>query len=694
MRGKGLFLFAMLVALGNLRFASTPRCRSLPAFYSMTIVGAGGLSTRVGNAMMRLREGTGRKFGNMILTNISTHPGIRIETCTQSSTDTPSALPTMSLNTYLFFTSKNIIESPTAGFSIMSPRTDTVPSICSNECFYTSNAARDNGAPGCECDLHRALFIFDAFSTAPTFATRASSDQVECKLNVFAEHTSASPPSPELDALNPYMSPEPKLMATEPDSPYMPYNPAVMRRHQGNFSLAHTEKRSYWYRELDNGMKKLFGSNLSATTNTSFSASVKVPTGSYSELKEYPAIAQDMLFPSDATCPKEDECETFLTSVGGGSNAFVDKIHKDFFFEMVSSNVVPVLERLVAFFIAPTFVTRASSLDQINREFNKFGKHLTNATALSNTSILLSPEILDVMNPDVSPEPNLVATKPNSQGPVSERLCEHMLFPSNAKCPKEDEYETFLTSVGGGSNAFMDKIHKDFFFRVVSSKVVPVLERLVAFFIAPTFVTRASSLDPVNRERNVLAEPVANTPASQSPDAMATAVSTSAGLTSALANTAVGRIVLAPGTYFLNAELTVTRSVVIEAEVAGSVVLDAQASSSSRRRVLYINPGSLGVVQLIGLNITRGYVQGGGGVYVYSGTVTITSSSIYGNTADYGGGVYVSYGTVTITSSSIYGNRAGYGGGVYVSSYSGTVTITSSSISGNRAQNQDVRASE
>jgi hypothetical protein len=89
-----------------------------------------------------------------------------------------------------------------------------------------------------------------------------------------------------------------------------------------------------------------------------------------------------------------------------------------------------------------------------------------------------------------------------------------------------------------------------------------------------------------------------------------TAVSTSAGLTSALANTAVGRIVLAPGTYFLNAELSVTRSVVIEAEVAGSVVLDAQASSSSRRRVLYINPGSLGVVQLIGLNITRGYVQG------------------------------------------------------------------------------------
>ncbi len=81
----------------------------------------------------------------------------------------------------------------------------------------------------------------------------------------------------------------------------------------------------------------------------------------------------------------------------------------------------------------------------------------------------------------------------------------------------------------------------------------------------------------------------------------------------------------------------------------------------------------------------------GGGVYVSSGTVTIVSSSIYGNTAVYvrahvhkfpsprletadvlaltlactarclqGGGVYIEYGMVTITSSSIYGNTADY----------------------------------
>ncbi len=79
-------------------------------------------------------------------------------------------------------------------------------------------------------------------------------------------------------------------------------------------------------------------------------------------------------------------------------------------------------------------------------------------------------------------------------------------------------------------------------------------------------------------------------------------VSNTVALTSALANTAIGRIVLAPGTYILNAELSITRSVVLEAAVAGSVVLDGQAST----RVLNIDPGSLGVVQLIGLNITGG----------------------------------------------------------------------------------------
>ena len=84
-------------------------------------------------------------------------------------------------------------------------------------------------------------------------------------------------------------------------------------------------------------------------------------------------------------------------------------------------------------------------------------------------------------------------------------------------------------------------------------------------------------------------------------------MSTVADLTSALANTAVGRIVLASGTYNLIAELSITRSVVLEAAAGATVTLNAQASSSSLRGVLNINPGSSGVVQLIGLGITGGY---------------------------------------------------------------------------------------
>ena len=164
-------------------------------------------------------------------------------------------------------------------------------------------------------------------------------------------------------------------------------------------------------------------------------------------------------------------------------------------------------------------------------------------------------------------------------------------------------------------------------------------------------------------------------------------MSTSAGLTSALANTAVAHIVLAPGTYNLTAELSITRSVVLEAAVAGSVVLHAQGSSSSKRGVLMINPGSSGVVQLIGLGITGGFRVGlgdGGGVVVWSGTVSILSCQIYSNSATNGGGVFVNAGTVAIVSTSISGNTASdAGGAIYV--HSGTVRLSSCSISGNTA---------
>ena len=78
----------------------------------------------------------------------------------------------------------------------------------------------------------------------------------------------------------------------------------------------------------------------------------------------------------------------------------------------------------------------------------------------------------------------------------------------------------------------------------------------------------------------------------------------------ALSDGAVSRIVLAAGTYeladdmcrtwFGGSALCIDRNVTIEAEVAGSVVLDAKGAR------LVIHVSSTGRAELVGLNITRG----------------------------------------------------------------------------------------
>ena len=106
-------------------------------------------------------------------------------------------------------------------------------------------------------------------------------------------------------------------------------------------------------------------------------------------------------------------------------------------------------------------------------------------------------------------------------------------------------------------------------------------------------------------------------------------------LISKLADSSVSHIIVASGHYLLTSELSVTRAVTIEAAVQGSVVLDAQASSSAPRRVLNINPASASdVVELIGLKVTGGYLTGnGGGIKITNGHVTMTACSIHTNTA-------------------------------------------------------------
>jgi len=98
-------------------------------------------------------------------------------------------------------------------------------------------------------------------------------------------------------------------------------------------------------------------------------------------------------------------------------------------------------------------------------------------------------------------------------------------------------------------------------------------------------------------------------------------------------------------------------------------------------------------VVLTGLAITGGNAARGGGINNDHGTVTLSDSTITGNTAGTsGGGIYNNGGTVTLNgASSISGNNAlpseysGYGGGIY--NDHGTVTLNDlSPISGNWAR--------
>jgi hypothetical protein len=83
---------------------------------------------------------------------------------------------------------------------------------------------------------------------------------------------------------------------------------------------------------------------------------------------------------------------------------------------------------------------------------------------------------------------------------------------------------------------------------------------------------------------------------------------------------------------------------------------------------------------------------GGGGIYSVS-TLTVIDSTFYNNSAGLGyytgqtpagGGIYSNYGTLTVTNSTFSGNSVGqYGGGGGIMNWCGTSTVTNSTFTGN-----------
>ena len=143
-------------------------------------------------------------------------------------------------------------------------------------------------------------------------------------------------------------------------------------------------------------------------------------------------------------------------------------------------------------------------------------------------------------------------------------------------------------------------------------------------------------------------------------------------------------------------DLDITEALTIEATyLPENVTIDANGLS----RVFNITVGA-GNVTLNGLSLTGGRTTGdnlnsadlthaGGGIrFLSDGALTLTSSTISGNstagTLARGGGIF-SLGSVSLISSTLSGNSTAgnyaHGGGIYTSS--GEVTLTSSTVSGN-----------
>jgi hypothetical protein len=137
----------------------------------------------------------------------------------------------------------------------------------------------------------------------------------------------------------------------------------------------------------------------------------------------------------------------------------------------------------------------------------------------------------------------------------------------------------------------------------------------------------------------------------------------------------------------------VTRSIVLggtqlELSLPGgtaSVTIDGgdgvTVDGAGQSRVLQVDSGVQAILEH--LTISHGSVTGinaGAGIY-NQGRLTVSSSTVSSNSADYGGGIYNS-GTLAVSQTTLSANSANlYGGGIYI--FGGTLTVSSSTLAAN-----------
>lgn len=135
-----------------------------------------------------------------------------------------------------------------------------------------------------------------------------------------------------------------------------------------------------------------------------------------------------------------------------------------------------------------------------------------------------------------------------------------------------------------------------------------------------------------------------------------------------------------PGT-FAEENLTLDMDMTIAGDPGGATTIDA--SGGGHYRIFTITWQRK--VRLSNLILTGGRAAEGGAVRIegFDASLTVSNSTIKGNSAGVGGGVFASQATVTITDTTFEANHASYGGGGVAGDYQARLSITGSTVSGN-----------
>ena len=131
-----------------------------------------------------------------------------------------------------------------------------------------------------------------------------------------------------------------------------------------------------------------------------------------------------------------------------------------------------------------------------------------------------------------------------------------------------------------------------------------------------------------------------------------------------------------------------TNTLTITGAGSSNTIIQASASSADATSRVFNMTG--GTVVISGVTIRHGNTTSNGGGIQNSGTLTLTDSTVSGNTAatNHGGGIWNNLGiTLILTGSTVSGNTAHLSSGGIISD--GTLILTDSTVSGNAANSND-----